>query len=191
MKKGTIIIIAVVAVLAILIGSVVSSYNSLATAREEVAAAESNIDTYLQRRADLIPNLVKTAKQYAAHETDVFDKVLEAREKLVGADTVSEKAEADAELSSALQSFNLIVENYPELTSNTTFIQVMDELAGSENRIATARKDYNDTVNEYNSKIIKFPTSLVAGMFGFEKAEYFEAAEGAETTPDVDELFGE
>ncbi len=191
MKKGTIIIIAVVAVLAILIGSVVSSYNSLATSREEVTAAEANIDTYLQRRADLIPNLVSTAKQFAKHETEVFDKVLEAREKLVGADTIEEKAEANDELSAALQDFTVIVENYPELKSDATYIQVMDELAGSENRIATARKDYNDTVNDYNSKIIKFPTSLIANIFGFEKAEYFEAAEGAETAPDVDELFGE
>ena len=191
MKKGTIIIIAVVAVVVILIGSVIGNYNSLATAREEVAAAESNIDTYLQRRADLIPNLVKTAKQFADHETEVFDKVLAAREKLVGADTIEDKANADAELTSALQDFTLVVENYPELKSDAQYTQLMDELAGSENRIATARKDYNDKVNEYNSKIIKFPTSLIANMFGFEKAEYFEAAEGAETAPDVDELFGE
>ncbi len=191
MKKGTIIIIAVAVVVVLLIGSVIGNYNSLAVAREEVAAAESNIDTYLQRRADLIPNLVSTAKNFAAHETEVFDKVLEAREKLVGADTIEEKAEANDELSAALQDFTVIVENYPELKSDQTYINVMDELAGSENRIATARKDYNDTANEYNNKIIKFPASLIANIFGFEKAEYFEAEEGTEQAPDVDELFGE
>ena len=175
----------------ILIGGVISSYNGLATAREEVVNAEANIDTYLQRRADLIPNVITTAKEFAAHETEVYDRVLEAREKLVGADTIAEKAEANDELTSALQGLTVVVENYPELKSDATYVQVMDELAGSENRIATARKDYNDTVNSYNSRIIKFPTNIMAGIFGFEKAEYFEAEEGAEKAPDAEELFGD
>lgn len=191
MKKKSIIIIAVVAVVVILIGGVISSYNGLATAREEVVNAEANIDTYLQRRADLIPNVITTAKEFAAHETEVYDRVLEAREKLVGADTIGEKAEANDELTSALQGLTVVVENYPELKSDTAYVQVMDELEGSENRIATARKDYNDTVNSYNSRIIKFPTNLMAGIFGFEKAEYFEAEEGAEKAPDAEELFGD
>lgn len=191
MKKKNIIIIAVIAVVVILIGGVISSYNGLATAREEVVNAEANIDTYLQRRADLIPNVITTAKEFAAHETEVYDRVLEAREKLVGADTIAEKAEANDELTSALQGLTVVVENYPELKSDATYVQVMDELAGSENRIATARKDYNDTVNSYNSRIIKFPTNVMAGIFGFEKAEYFEAEEGAEKAPDAEELFGD
>jgi LemA protein len=195
MKKGTKILIGVIAAIVILIlliaGSAISNYNGLVTAHEEVVAAEANIDTYLQRRADLIPNVVATVKDFAKHETEVYDRVLEAREKLVGADTVAEKAEANEELTSALQGLTVIVENYPELKSDATYVSLMDELEGSENRIATARKDYNDTVQSYNNKVIKFPGSIYASIFGFEKAEYFEAEEGAETAPDVESLLGD
>lgn len=191
MKKGTIIIIAIVAVIVIIGGMFVSNYNSLATAYESVQNAEANVDTYLQRRADLIPNVVASVKSFAKHETEVYDKVLEAREKLVGADTVADKAQANEELTSALQGLTVVVENYPELKSDSTYVALMDELEGSENRIATARKDYNDTVQAYNSKIIKFPANIFAGMFGFEKAEYFEADEGAKDAPSVDELLGD
>lgn len=149
------------------------------------------MDTYLQRRADLIPNLVATVKSYAEHETEVYENIAEARQKLINADTLEEKAEADSELTAALQGINVIVEAYPELKSDATYISLMDQLEGSENRIATARKDYNDAVQAYNSKLIKFPASVVANMFGFEKAEYFEAAEGAEDAPDVGELLGD
>ncbi|MBO5895699.1 MAG: LemA family protein [Clostridia bacterium] len=191
MKKGTIIIIAIVAVIAIIGAMCVSNYNTLVTARESVDSAEANVDTYLQRRADLIPNVVASVKSFAKHETEVFDKVLAAREKLVGADTVADKAQANQELTSALQGLTLVVENYPELKSDTTYVALMDELEGSENRIATARKDYNDTVQAYNNKIIKFPANVFAGIFGFEKAEYFEADEGAQDAPSVDELLGD
>lgn len=190
-NKKTVIIIAIVAVIVIIGGTLMSSYNGLVTGRETVESAESNIDTYLQRRADLIPNVVSTVKSFAAHETEVFDKVLEARTALVNANTVEDKAEADAQLDTALQGINVIVENYPELKSDATYIALMDELEGSENRIAVARKDYNDAVKDYNNKVIRFPGSIAASIFGFEKAEYFEADEESLTVPDVGAALGE
>ncbi len=191
MKKGLILLIAIVAVVAIVAGACISNYNTLVTAREEVASAEANINTYLQRRADLIPNIVATVKNFAAHETEVYQSVLEARQNLMGAGTVAEKAEANEQLSTALQGLNVVVEAYPELKSDKTYVALMDELEGSENRIATARKDYNDVVKEYNNKIIKFPANIFAKLFGFEKADYFEAQAGAENAPDVNDLFGD
>ena len=190
-NKKTVIIIAIVAVIVIIGGTLMSSYNGLVTGRETVESAESNIDTYLQRRADLIPNVVSTVKSFASHETEVFDKVLEARTALVNANTVEDKAEADAQLDTALQGINVIVENYPELKSDATYIALMDELEGSENRIAVARKDYNDAVKDYNNKVIRFPGSIAASIFGFEKAEYFEADEESQTVPDVGASLGE
>lgn len=191
MKKGLIIAIAIIAIVAIVGGACASNYNSLAIAREEVSSAEATIDTYLQRRADLIPNIVASVKSYANHESEVYSNIANARQKLVNANSVAEKAQANEALTSALQGLNIVVENYPELKADATYISLMDELEGSENRIATARKDYNDVVKAYNSKIIKFPANIFAGVFGFEKAEYFEASEGAETTPDVGELLGD
>ena len=190
-NKKTVIIRAIVAVIVIIGGTLMSSYNGLVTGRETVESAESNIDTYLQRRADLIPNVVSTVKSFASHETEVFDKVLEARTALVNANTVEDKAEADAQLDTALQGINVIVENYPELKSDATYIALMDELEGSENRIAVARKDYNDAVKDYNNKVIRFPGSIAASIFGFEKAEYFEADEESLTVPDVGAALGE
>ena len=138
-KKIIIGVVAAVLVLAIIItGSVISTKNKLAVMQENIASAEANIDTYLQRRADLIPNVVATVKSFADHETEVFDKVLEARQALLDADTIEEKAEADTQLTNALQGINVIVEAYPELKSDTTYVALMDELEGSENRIAVA-----------------------------------------------------
>ena len=191
MKKGLIAIITVLIIVAIIAGVGISNYNGLVTAREEVASAESNIDTYLQRRADLIPNVVATVKSYAAHESEVYSSIAAARQKLVNASTVGEKAEANEELTAALQGLNVVVESYPELKADTTYVALMDELEGSENRIATARKDYHDTVKEYNNKVIRFPGNIFAGIFGFEKAEYFEAAQGADKAPDVGTLLGD
>ena len=189
-NKKTIIIVAILAVIVIIGGALISGYNGLITSREAVESAESNIDTYLQRRADLIPNVVSTVKSFAQHETEVFDKVLEARKSLVNAKTPEEKATADAQLDTALQGINVIVEAYPELKSDATYVALMDELEGSENRIAVARKDYNDAVKDYNNKVIRFPGSIVANLFGFEKAEYFEASEEALTVPNVGEVLG-
>ncbi len=191
MKKGLIAVIAVLVVVAIIAGVCVSNYNSLITMREEVYSAESNIDTYLQRRADLIPNVVATVKSYAEHESEVYSNIAAARQKLVNASTIGEKAEANNELTAALQGLNIVVENYPQLKADATYIALMDELEGSENRIATARKDYNDAAEEYNKAIIKFPANIFAGIFNLEKAEYFEADEGADKAPDVGGLLGD
>ena len=164
MKKGLLI----VGIIVVLIGGfLIGSYNGLASSRENIASAQADIDTMLQRRADLIPNLVSTVKSFAAHETEVYDAVLEARTQLMNASTMQDKADADAALDAALTQLNVVVEAYPELKSDTTYIGLMDELAGSENRISTARKDYNEVVRSYNQRIVTFPTSILANMFGF------------------------
>ena len=182
MKKSGIIILAIVAFLIIIL---ISSYNGIVSKAEEVDNKFSAIDTQLQRRADLIPNLVNTVKGYASQEQEVINSVTEARAKLAGANTVSEKAEADGELTNALSRLMVVVENYPDLKSSQNFIQLSDELSGTENRIATARRDYNEAVKEYNLKIKKFPTNIMAGMFGYEQADYFEASEQSKEVPNV------
>ena len=186
-KKKTvwIVLAVVVVVLAILVGSVVSSYNGLVDTREQVTAAQANVETYLQRRADLIPNLVNTVKGYAAHEEEVYTALADERAALAGANTVDEMNEANAALDSALSRLLVVVENYPELKADSQFINLQDELAGSENRIAQARKDYNEIAQNYNTKIQKFPTVILANLFGFDAAEYFEATEESQTVPSV------
>ena len=184
-KKGLIITIVIVAVIAVIAGAVISSYNGLVSQRESVKSAQSNVETMLQRRADLIPNLVSTVKGYAAHEESVYTAIADARAALAGASTVDEMNEANSELDSAISRLLVVVENYPELKADTQFINLQDELAGSESRIAVARKDYNTVAQEYNTDIKKFPTSLIASAFGFESAEYFEASDEATTVPSV------
>ena len=139
----------------------------------------------MQRRADLIPNLVNTVKGYANQEKEIINTVTTAREKLVGANSVTAKAEADQELTNALSRLLVVVENYPELKSSQNFIQLSDELAGTENRIATARRDYNEAVKTYNLKIKKFPSNVMANMFGFGEKQYFEASEESKNVPNV------
>lgn len=185
MKKG--LIIAIVVGVVVLLGiALISANNNLVSMETKVDAALANIDTNLQRRADLIPNLVSTVKGYAAHEQAAIDSVTEAREKLAGASTVEEKAAADSALSTALNNLLVVVENYPDLKASANFTQLADELAGTENRIAVARRDYNDAVQSYNAAIRKFPTSLVAGIFGFTQKDYFRAADGAQDVPNVE-----
>ena len=190
-KKFIIIIAAILAIVVIIGGSAISSYNGLVTNQESVETAKANIDTMLQRRANLIPNVVDTVKAFAKHETEVFDKVLEARQNLLNANTIEEQSAANEELTTALQGINVIVENYPELKSDATYIGLMDELEGSENRIAVARDRYNEAVKEYNLKVKRFPGSIFAGIFGFEEAEYFEADAGASEVPDVGAALGD
>ncbi len=187
MRKGmnTTLIVVLVIIAAIVIW-IFSSYNGLVSMDENVNSMWSQIDNQLQRRADLIPNLVETVKGYASHEEKIFTEVTRAREKLVGAQGVEDKAQADAELSGALSRLLAIVENYPTLKADANFMQLADELAGTENRISVARMDYNNAVRLYNSKIRRFPTAIIARMLGFEKKEYFKAEEEAKKVPSVD-----
>ncbi len=184
MKKG--MIIAIVVGLVVILGiGLISANNKLVSMETQVDAALANIDTNLQRRADLIPNLVSTVKGYAAHEQEAIDSVTQAREKLAGAATVEDMAEADSQLTAALNNLLVIVENYPDLKASANFTQLADELAGTENRIAVARRDYNDAVQSYNTAIRKFPTSIIANLFGFAQKDYFQASEGAQDVPEV------
>lgn len=186
MKKSSIaIIVGIIILLLIVIGGILS-YNGLVVLAEEVDNKFATIDTMIQRRADLIPNLINTVKGYTNQEQSVIDSVTEARAKLNSANSVVDKANADQELTSALNNLLVVVENYPDLKSSENFINLQDELAGTENRIATARKDYNDAVKEFNAKIKRFPTNIISGMFGFEAEEYFQATEGSEEVPTVD-----
>lgn len=185
-KKGLIIILAIVAVLVVLIGSVVGSYNGLVEDREEVEQSWSNVSVYLQRRADLIPNLVNTVKGYTEYEQSTLTAVTEARTAFQNAGNTNEQVEAAARLDSALNVWvNAVTEAYPDLKANEQFKGLQDELSGTENRIATARKDYNEDAREFNTDIKKFPKSIIASIFGFESYEYFEAQSGAENVPQV------
>ncbi|AEE90988.1 conserved hypothetical protein; putative signal peptide [Tepidanaerobacter acetatoxydans Re1] len=186
MKNVFKIVIAVLLIIAILVMPVFLTYNSLVAADEAVDSAWSQVENQLQRRMDLIPNLVNTVKGYAAHEEKILTEVTRAREKLMAAGSVTEKAEADKELTTALSRLIAIAENYPELKADANFRQLADELAGTENRIAVSRMDYNNAVQDYNTKIRRFPTVIVAKLFGFEKKDYFKAAENAKETPIVD-----
>lgn len=185
MKKSSIVLIVIAVIIAGIVVMAISTYNGLISKKESVESGLSNLDVMLQRRADLIPNLVNTVKGYASHETEIIDKVTEARTKLVGANSVEEKANANNELSSSLNALMLVVENYPDLKASANFTQLSDELAGTENRIAVARRDYNNAVQSYNTQIKRFPTNIFAGMFGFEQAIYFEANEESTEVPSV------
>ena len=180
------IILIVVAVLAVaLVGYTVKSYNGLVTLKQEVTQKESDIQTTLQRRADLIPNLVNTVKGYASHEESIMKEVSDARAALVGANNTGDQLAANEQMTSALNRLLAIAENYPDLKANTNFIQLQDELSGTENRITQARRAYNDAVKTYNTKIQRFPPSLIAGIFNFEAFDYFQANEGAQEVPSV------
>ncbi|VEF48228.1 LemA family protein [Bacillus freudenreichii] len=186
MKKGLGAIIGAVVVLVLVLVPLLGSYNGFVNAEEDVEQKYSQIENQLQRRADLIPNLVGTVKGYTKHEEKVLGDIADARSRLIGAKNVQEQADADATLSSALSRLLVISENYPELKADKQFTQLMDELAGTENRIAVARKDYNDQVTIYNKKVRQFPGRIVASIFGFDKKEYFKAQAGAEEAPNVD-----
>ncbi len=161
------------------------TYNSLVVMDEQVNAAWAQVENQLQRRYDLIPNYVETVKGYAAHEREVFIEVTEARSKVAGASGVEEKIDANNQLTSALSRLMVVVERYPDLKANQNFIRLQDELAGTENRIAVERRRYNETVREFNTKVRQFPTNMLAGMLGFEKAEFFEVPEDVKTAPEV------
>ncbi|HAX72409.1 MAG TPA: LemA family protein [Firmicutes bacterium] len=186
MNKTTTIIVSIVAVLVIIVGIGVSMYNGIISAEENVDAQFAKVETQLQRRFDLIPNLVSATQGYMEHEKEVFTSIADSRSKLAGATTVNEKVEASNELEGALSRLLAITENYPELKADAQFTALTDELAGTENRIAVERNRYNDEVKVFNAKIRRFPSSLIASMMGVEKRDYFEATAGAEQAPSVD-----
>jgi LemA protein len=163
----------------------VSKYNGLVTRRENVNTAWAQVQNVLQRRADLIPNLVNTVKGYAAHEKEIFEHIADARAKLSGAKTPAEATAAENQLDSALSRLMVIVENYPQLKANDNFIRLQDELAGTENRISVERMRYNEVVRDYNQSLRTFPNSMFAGIFGFHTKDYFEADAKAQTVPEV------
>ncbi|MDR1932274.1 MAG: LemA family protein [Spirochaetales bacterium] len=171
----------------VIIGAIwyLSARNGLIALDEGINAAWSEIDNQLQRRSDLIPNFVNTVKGYAAHEEKVFSDIAEARSRLAGAKTVEEKAEGYNGMQSALARLLVVVEQYPDLKANQNFIALQDELAGTENRLAVARKRYNDSVSVFNTRIRAFPGSLLAGGLGFAPRPYFEINETARQVPQV------
>jgi LemA protein len=179
-------IVGVVLLLMILGGSACGTYNSLTTKQESVRTAFSNVDVQLTRRADLIPNLVQTVKGYAQHEEKVFSDIAEARSRLLSAQTVDQKAAANDQVSSALGRLLALQENYPNLKADQQFLRLSDELAGTENRIGVARRDYNQVVNDYNTSRQQFPTVIVANILGFERAEEFKADAAAREVPKVE-----
>jgi len=186
MKAGLIIVVVLLILALILGGSFVSRRNQMVVKREAVNAAWSQVDVVLQRRADLIPNLVETVKGFAKQEQTVIGEVTAARAALGGARTPSEKIAANGQLDSALSRLLIVVERYPVLTSNADFLRLMDELSGTENRIAVERRRYNETVQDYNTFIQLFPNSLVASMSGFTRNDaYFKTEEGARQAPKV------
>jgi LemA protein len=186
MKIGLIILVVLI-IVALLVGSsFISRRNQMAIKREAVNAAWAQVDVVLQRRADLIPNLVETVKGFAQHEEEVFGEIAKARSAYLNATTPSDKIAANSQLEASLAKVLVLTENYPQLKSNENFLRLQDELAGTENRIAVERRRYNETVQDYNTYISLFPNSLIAGMSGFTRNDaYFKTEPGARQAPKV------
>ncbi len=188
MKKSTGIFVGIGVVVLIVVFWFFGTRNSFVSLKEDVEMQQSQVETTLQRRSDLIPNLVETVKGYASHEEEVFTEIAEARSKLAGSISsgdIEAINEANSELDSALGRLLAISESYPDLEASDQFIALQDELAGTENRIAVARQYYNETARDYNVKVQKFPASIIAGMSGYYPVPYFEADEGASEVPEV------
>lgn len=201
MGKKALVILGIVILLVVIVGGVaVSTYNTLVTKRQNVDAQWSQVENLMQRRADLIPNIVGTVKGVAGLEERVFTRIAEARSQLLSTmqnpnSTTDDKIAADGRLSQALRDGGLlgtggrflsIAENYPQLKSNESFLKLQDELAGTENRLATGRRDYTQAAQDYNTTRSRFPTVLLAGLMGFKEQPYFKADEGARQAPKVD-----
>ena len=186
MKIGLVILVVLIVIGLLLGSSFIGRRNQMAIKREAVNAAWAQVDVVLQRRADLIPNLVETVKGFAVQEQIVFGDIAKARSALLGAHSPSEKIAANGQLDSALGRLLVVVENYPQLKSNENFLRLQDELAGTENRIAVERRRYNEVIQDYNTYIALFPNSLVASMGGFARNDaYFKTEEGARQAPKV------
>ncbi len=184
-KKGLIIGGVVIFLLLVSGGSCVSRYNGLVTTDESVDTAWSQVENVLQRRNDLIPNLVNTVKGYATHERELFEQFAKARQAAAGAKTVNEKIAANQAIGGLLSRLMLVVERYPDLKANQNFLALQDELSGTENRIAVERRRYNEAVKVYNVLTRRFPTNIMASILNFEKRDYFEAEEAAKEVPEV------
>src|SRR5215471_15305018 len=190
MGKGLIAFVVVIVIVGVIVlacfGAYVSTKNTLVSKNESVKAAWSQVDIVLQRRADLIPNLVETVKGYAQQEQTVFGDIAKARSALLSAGSPQDKIAANNQLDGAIGRLLLVVENYPQLKSNENFLRLQDELAGTENRIAVERKRYNDTLQDYNTYVQHFPNSFYAGFAGFKPNDaYFKASEGSREVPKV------
>src|SRR5271167_973843 len=185
--KIALVILAILILIAVLVGgSFISRRNQIAVKHVAIDAAWAQVDVVLQRRADLIPNLVETVKGYATQEQIVYGDIAKARSALIGATTPADKIAANQQLDGALGRLLVVVENYPQLKSNENFLRLQDELAGTENRIAVERKRYNDTLQDYNTYVQQFPNSFFAGFAGFKPNEaYFEASPGSREVPKV------
>ena len=195
MKKGTIILICVLGFVLLLVGIFISKYNNLVTMSEDVDAKWANVESVYQRRADLIPNLVNTVKGYAAHEESTLQAVTDARTRATSitidpATATPEEMEAwmaaQNELGGALGRLIAVAESYPDLKASQNFLQLQAQLEGTENRISVERQNYNNAVKEYNVAVRRFPSNIVASMFGFEAKTMFEAQAGAEVAPVVE-----
>jgi LemA protein len=182
---GLAVLVVIIILVAIPFGMYFSYSNSFKLANNEVEAQLKQVDNVLLRRHELIPNLVNTVKGYASHEKEVFTNLNNARNQLMQANGIKEKATANSQFESALGRLLMVVENYPQLKANDQFNRLMDELAGTENRLAVERKRYNDLVKDYNNKIELFPGSIFSGMMGLTKKEYFEVPEGSKQAPEV------
>ncbi len=178
-------IIIIVLIIVLIVVAFVWMYNGLVDARNRVKNAWAQIDVQLNRRADLIPNLLETVKGYAAHEKSLFEQVTQARSSLMNANTVAEKSDANNTLTQSLKSLFAVAENYPDLKANENFLSLQNQLAESEDKISYSRQFYNDAVLMYNNKCQKFPSNLIANLFGFKEEEFFRAAEGASEVPKV------
>lgn len=182
MKKIWLIILAVIIIAAVALGG---KYNNLVESEERVISQWAQVENQLKRRADLIPNLVNTVKGYAEHEEEVLTQITEARSSFNNANTPGEYAEANAEFERAVSNLYVVVENYPDLKANKNFSDFQYELSGTENRLATERMRYNEVVQEFNTSVKRFPTNIIAGLFGFEVKEYFEINEEDAEVPEV------
>jgi len=182
--KKFLIVLGIVILLAIIV--FVSVYNSIILKHETITAKWAQVENQLQRRNDLIPNLVNTVKGYASHEKTVLENITNARSQWANANTLEEKVKAASNMDSALARLLLVVENYPDLKADQTFLKLMDELSGTENRISVERMRYNDAVKDYNIVVRTFPGNIIAGMFGYKPAaEYFKAQDKAKAVPEV------
>ncbi|MDD2191442.1 MAG: LemA family protein [Bacteroidales bacterium] len=195
MKKNTISIVAILGVVLIIIIWLVSAYNGLVQKDEACSQQWSKVESQYQRRLDLIPNLVNTVKGYASHEKETFTEVIQARNQAASAkvdpnnltqESLDKYQQTQTQLKSSLDRLMVVVERYPDLKANQNFLELQSQLEGTENRIAVERQKFADVVNSFNSKIRRFPTNIIAGMFSFERKAYFASETGAETAPKVE-----